>query len=82
MKFILLVLIVYAFRFGHCEEVSPANCFIWGPGLVSKANLPVRYFYIQARDQSNNLLVLIAYLDKTFKVFFFFSKVLMKINNL
>jgi len=56
MKFKLLVLIVHAFRFGLSEEASPANCFIWGPGLVSKANLPVRYFYIQARDQSNNLI--------------------------
>ena len=66
MKFKLLVLIVHAFRFGLSEEASPANCFIWGPGLVSKANLPVRYFYIQARDQSNNLLVLMAYLDNVF----------------
>ena len=62
MKLFLIVLSTYAFRFGLSVEVIPQNCLIWGPGLISKANLPVRYFYIQARDKSGNLLVLIAHL--------------------
>jgi len=56
MKLFLIVLSTYAFRFGLSVEVIPQNCLIWGPGLISKANLPVRYFYIQARDKSGNLI--------------------------
>ncbi|KAK7115228.1 protein O-glucosyltransferase 2-like [Littorina saxatilis] len=35
---------------GDAAEVDPKQCLIWGPGLKSHFNLPVRYFYIQAVD--------------------------------
>lgn len=31
-------------------EVDPKKSLIWGPGLKSHFNVPVRYFYIQALD--------------------------------
>ena len=30
--------------------VDPKQCLVWGPGLKSHFNVPVRYFYIQAVD--------------------------------
>lgn len=33
-------------------DINPTECLIWGPGLEAEAVLPVRYFFIQAVDSS------------------------------
>ena len=37
------------------KKVDPTKCLVWGPGLRDQASLPVRYFYIQARDKNSNM---------------------------
>ena len=38
-------------------NVSPSKSLIWGPGLQSSFNVPVRYFFIQAVDEHGNKFV-------------------------
>ena len=33
-------------------SLSPSETLVWGPGLEAEATLPVRYFFIQARDEA------------------------------
>ena len=35
-------------------KVDVEKTEIWGPGLNENANLPVRYFFIQAKDKRGN----------------------------
>lgn len=37
-------------------EVDVTNTEIWGPAFNNEANVPVRYFYLQPRDQLNELI--------------------------
>ena len=37
-----------------CVKVDVEKTKIWGPGLNENANLPVRYFFIQAKDKKGN----------------------------
>nr|CAB3258287.1 KDEL motif-containing protein 1 [Phallusia mammillata] len=51
---ILSALILLYFVNG--AEINVANTQLWGPGLRAEANVPVRYFYIQAYDKKNKII--------------------------
>ena len=36
------------------DDVSPAGCLVWGPGLNPVFVVPVRYFFIQLVNKSGN----------------------------
>ncbi|KAL8590612.1 hypothetical protein ACOMHN_011048 [Nucella lapillus] len=53
-----IFVVCYSVNFSASLEVEldPKRCLVWGPGLKSHFNVPVRYFYIQAVGTSGNIL--------------------------
>jgi len=49
-----LLLLLSLLAVALAVKVDPSKTLIWGPGLTDDANLPVRYFYIQAMDRHSN----------------------------
>ena len=48
--FLFVLFLTSKFIFGVSSIVDKKAFIIWGPGLKSNFNVPVRYFYIQAVD--------------------------------
>lgn len=47
--FLILIVSKKSVEINH-DELLYSDFVVWGPGLSSEPNLPVRYFYVQAVD--------------------------------
>jgi hypothetical protein len=54
MNYVLGILIAISWLKFADSALNYSNFIVWGPGLESGFNLPVRYFYIQAVDDKFN----------------------------